>query len=470
MAIVMACGFECGSKLVSNPLGTVAHFTTSDAPFAFSTTTVKDSLRSLRVNPSTQFGTMTCDLSTGNLWVASFDLYFATLPNVGTYIAKTNGGVNLVGLVYDHVSGELRCNVGDAGATGPGVAVTTGVWYHIDLRINTGGPRRCEARVDGVALATAEISGGASGTTFQFGCSNFQSGQPFQITGDWFIDNVIVANASTDYPLRECYIVPWIPVADGTHSIATQAFRRGLTATAIDNSTTDAYELINDLALPAGSPSGDDFIAATTDTGAGADYVEVIMGAAPGIDSIPDLAPIAIDAICAFHQADGSSGNIQVLLVDNNVEGTILSRSNTGFTTYTHHRALHLNGPGGQAWNLMEAGPGSLKNSNIKVRYKSSDGAPDQYLDAVTLELLIPRSDMPPGSIPDIETANSAHAYTLITNADYIDSGVAAHAMPGYILRAGSVISNAEIVEGEPGGGGEFPTITEGQGYPNGFY
>jgi hypothetical protein len=365
---VFCCGFECGV------FATGAHWPVTVGSPTFSTTTVRSGLRSARCNAAGSTvsirtpGFRTFGANAVN--VARFALRFATLPNGNTILCRDTG-INDWGLYFQVSDGKLYCRTnGVNGATG--IAIATNTWYVIDFRDTvdaTGLLITVEALVDGAALGTASLG------SFSGGGIDWQLGIFAAVTADMFIDDFSASTTSGDYPIGDGYILSYIPNADGSHNVAgANDFEKTLTGTDITNSTTDAWQLVDERPLPTTAVDFINGIAPPNST----DYVEIAYE-----DSAEPVAPRAVEALVVYHDAGGAgTNNFSVTLRDSNGGTTadILAAAtrNVG-ATISYARAHFATIPGGGAWTLTAF-------NALRSRFLVSDASPDPYIDALMLE------------------------------------------------------------------------------------
>lgn len=367
------CGFECG---VSG-----GHYTNTIN--VFSTTTVRSGARSLRANPSAA----TCSSLASSAQYSSVIavirvyVYFTTLPTTNSlWIAlAAASGSSKGGVYYKVADGKLyaRSQSGVDGATG--ISVTTGQWYRIDIKVNaTTNPNLIDAKVDGVDLG--QVSDPVAGSTLT-DVSLLAS--LANLSCDVYVDDLLVSGTSGDYPIGAGYVNHFVPTSDGTHSGLTAAdFQRTLTGTDIINSTTTAYQLLDDVPLESGS-SVDwiNMVAPVAST-----YVENVFGPAPGI-STPTVAPRMASFIIGIHQAGTGTGTMIVQLNDNGTAGTIYSASIVAGTTTVIYKTANFADPPSAATVWTLSGNGNFNNARIRFGPTATvDANPDQYLDCAMIE------------------------------------------------------------------------------------
>ena len=338
----------------------------------FSTTTVRSGLRSLRCNTSaSKSAAQTISFPAFTRLVGRFYLYFATLPSADTTVATIGNTVNTGSHIrFSQADSKIYAAVDTTlGATG--VAVTTGIWYRIDFDffIDTAGNDTSDVKVDGTACGQAAAAGFGAGLTV------FNLGMRITATGDLYFDDCILSTTAADYPLGAGYILSYIPNADGSHNVAgANDFERTLTGTDIDNTTTDAYLLVDD--RPLESVEGD-FINGKTPFNS-TDYVEIAYE-----DSVEAVAPRSVEAIVGYHDAGGAgTENFSVTLRDSGGGTTAdimaAAARNVG-AAMSWDRAHFTTIPGGGAWTLAAF-------NALRSRFLVSDASPDVYLDGLMLE------------------------------------------------------------------------------------
>ncbi len=370
---VFCCGFECGVFATTSP----RHWASNGSP-AFSTSTVRSGSRSLRCNAVAALCNAVTSLTTSARWIGRFYVYFASLPNANCSIASYLGNDTGPNVRFNSSDNKLYAAVSTTiGASG--VLVTTGVWYRIDFdfNCNVAGADFCDVQVEGVVCDQATATGASSSAT------SISMGFISSVTADAFFEDVIFSNTAADYPLGPGYVNHFIPVSDGTHNVAGAGdFQRTTTGTDILNSTTTAYQLIDDVPLESGASV--DWINLVAPANAG-DYVEVNIGPAPGI-YVPISPPRAVDVIIGIHQAGTGTGNMEVRFGLSNFHALYTATTVAGSTTVVYKRTHYKGNPdpvnSGTSWTLSEF-------NNIKLRFGSPaalDANPDQYLDCVMVE------------------------------------------------------------------------------------
>jgi hypothetical protein len=370
---IFCCGFECGTSLAHWTLGASA---------SFSTSTVRTGARSLRCNPAAaSTGNALCVL-TDNIsgWVVRFYVRFASLPTTDSMIASVN---TTVGVGFQQSSSTLQAFNGfDAIFGGSGVSVTTGVWYRVDLKIDaSANPWRVDAQIDGVAVGQVTRSLAASNL------SNLRLGTDTSETFDIFYDDVIVSFTLGDYPLGPGYVYAYVPTSDGTHNVAgTADFQRTLTGTDILNSTTTAFQLVDNIPLDSGAAASNGTFVNMIAPPNASDYVECVFGAAPSSLSAT-IAPRSVDMVAAIAQAGTGTGNMAIRLNDNGTTDAMYSATTVaGVTTYAYKRKQYATPPTGGSWKIV-SGNGNF--NGLRVRYGSPaavDANPDQYFSSTMIE------------------------------------------------------------------------------------
>jgi hypothetical protein len=402
MSIVLVCGFECGRR------GTGLHWDT-DAPAAISTERARSGERSLLYDLTAQACRVNPNLG-GEGPCGTFHIYFETLPSSDTlFVSKRNTApsATVFGVGFKASENKIYCMSGQMGYSfgATGVSVSVGEWIRIDYKIVVDGAfTNVDAEVDGVACGQQSVGLNSALLTPEFG--SFSS-----VTARFFIDDVMLSDDAADYPFGSGYVLGFVPAGDGDHSIGgANRFERGDSGTDITDATTDAYDLVNSVPLPAAS-SGTKSIKAVAP--ASGDYVEVVFF---GDESdVPASAPTAVDAIVAHHQAGSSVGNHRFALVDNGSTDDVRNVSGAGSTTIQYARKIYADPPSAaSSWTVT---PGNGDFLDVRMRFYSSDPDPDQYWDGAMLEAWFDGDppEPPPtggyyacaGTLPEFETAEA---------------------------------------------------------------
>jgi hypothetical protein len=401
MTPVFTCGFECG---VFGNFTNDGHFRTTTGS-TFSTTTVRNGNRSLRILASSSVEDAINDnFGSGNILVARFYIRFAVLPSATTELFKTNSGNG--GVYFKSSDSKIYAGGGVAALGASGVGVTTGVWYLIDVKINSSAnPHLIDVKVDGVACGQASVASVAGNST-QLQIGNVSTSL---VSLDAFYDDLIISLTSADYPIGAGYVNHFVPTADGTHNVAGAAdFRRGDTTTDILNSTTTAYQLVDDVPLDDVTPDADNHIRIVAPANV-TNYVECVYGPAPGI-STPTVAPRAVEVIAEFFAA-GTLASDEILKLNDN--GTVNDVYNgtgvAGTTTGIYKRKHYALAPTGGAWTVV-SGAGNFNNIRFRYGY-ATDANPDKSLMCTMIEAEFQEIAVIPNKIVNINQAVKRAAY-----------------------------------------------------------
>lgn len=387
MTPIFCCGCECGvagDSVIGSP-----HWVTGAT---FSTSTVRNGARSLRVNlaaSSAAANNLTGVTLGGTVSVVRGYLNFTTLPNTNFPLLMVTTAVGSeVGAVYQSSDSKVyagRDNNGTLTVGATGVTITTGQWYRVDILVDVHtNPWTVDVKIDGTALGQASIALAAS-TIARIRQGRTYSGV-FTTTVDYFLDDLLVSATSGDYPLGAGYVNHFVPTSDGTHNIAGAGdFQRTLTGTDILNATTTAFQLIDEVPLEATVTDWINMVAPPNAT----DYVECIFGPAPGIVT-PVVPPRTVEVICGINQAGTGNGNMEIRLNDNGTTGVIYTATGVAgvavATGQVFKRAHFVDPPSAAtAWTL--SGNGNF--NNVRIRFGSPaavDANPDQYLGCAMIE------------------------------------------------------------------------------------
>jgi hypothetical protein len=361
---IFACGAECGVRLATGP-----HWASQAGTVSFDTGTVRSGLRSVRSNPTTATGYFTSLAQASSTdWVIRLYVRFTTLPSASCAIVilATSG----LGVYYKSSDSKLYAGSNTTNLGASGVAVTTGQWYRVDFKATS---TTADASIDGTAVG--QLAGSFSANTqFAVGVSTANA------TADLFIDDILISQTTADYPIGAGFVKSYIPNADGTHNLVGGAndFERTLTNVAITNSTTDAYDLINERPLPTTEVEFINAVAPPT-----TDWVEWEYE-----DSTEADPPRAVEALLIHHDAGGAGTNDwSVILRYGGSSSPIWTGTTNVGSTITAKRTIFptVPGTGGDAWTTTAF-------NALRSRFTVTDAAPDVYLDAAMLEAEFPEA------------------------------------------------------------------------------
>lgn len=410
---VFCCGFECGTENENPGLSHwvfTANNPAHEAAMTFDTTIKRTGLRSLRFNLSSQECNALCRqfyISTYppyfKKYITRFYIYFTTLPSADTFLAFVSEASNgfTMGLAFKQSDSKLYVSYNTVGLTPStfgttGIAVTTGIWYRIDLKLDAAsGAKTLDAKVNGVDV------GGLTSTSTGTDGQGFRLGPGATISGDWYYDDFIASQTLADYPFGEGYVTGHIPRCDGSHNAGTNLFRVGSSGMILDNSVIDSYQYIDDVPLEDATATAGDFI--NQFNAGSSNYMEWRFGPMPGV-AHPTIPPRAVEVALCYHQENTGAGNSTFKINDNGTEDTVLATGQVaGVTSVRTVRKHYANPPTGLGGWKVDGQSGNFKQLKFRFGY-SSDASPDQYLDSVMVEAEF-------SSMPSCVTDADARAY-----------------------------------------------------------
>lgn len=342
--------------------------------------------------------------------VCSFDLYFATLPN-GTcpILYVLNGAAGLGGLEFENSDSKLYARALTTGIGATGATVTTGQWYHIDIKVVSGTTATCDVSVDGTAIAQHTAASSAQTAT------GIRIGMISSRTGDFYIDNLVVSGTSGDYPIGLGNLVSGLyPNGDGTHaaSVNTDFGKGSGGGTDVASSDTDAWQ---SLANPLSTSVATNFLADKTGATDLSEYLTHTY------DNLPVSAGDIHGAmfVATTHSASATSNNFTLRLAATSIMSFDASES-----TITVPCVIRNTDSAGAAWTV------SSMNA-VTTRFTSSDVTPDVYLDGVCIEVAHRIAVAPDaGNAAGTGTANAPSTALTVPAALASGTGAASAAVP----------------------------------------
>jgi hypothetical protein len=315
---------------------------------------------------------------------------FPSAPQMLVQAISSGGTVYPYGINYDDISGQVCARIGsDYGTYG---TMPTGQWVLVDMKLVIGNPTTTlDMQINGVAFGQAVRTAVPEIATLVGITLGTNSGAAL----DLYFDDVLQSHTAADYPLGAGKVEHFIPTADGTHNIAgTADFRRSATTTDILNSTTTAYQLIDDVPMKSGTVA--EYINLIAPPNA-TDYVEVMFGPAPGI-STPAAAPRAVEAVISKAKGTGTgTNNLRIALNDNGTTSDIFNGDTTTASPTATFAKAHFNDPpsAATAWTVT-AGNGNF--NNVRMRCYTSDAAPDPWWASAMIEAEFATGGAPPAA------------------------------------------------------------------------
>lgn len=372
--IVTGCGFECGCGAFNNS----THLRPQATSAGYSTSIVRSGLRAGRINPSATFSYFNVSPTASRIWIYRIYVYFATFPDA-TCSILTDGDKE--GAWFNSADNKIYAGWRDVttptlGTTG--VTVTTGRWYKIDVKVlRPSASHTVDVKVDGNDCSQIAF------TSVDASINEIVVGSDvINITCDIYFDDFVASNTEADFPIRPSYFNVFLPTADGAHNVAgANDFERSATGVDITNATTDAFQLINDLPIKTGTPT--EYINMIAPPNA-TDYVEVIFGPAAGVNT-PTAAPIGIEAIVAHASTATGTNNIRAAVNDNGTLDDIANGAyHIGTAVTAYHSKYYVDPPSAASLWTLTSGNGNF--NNIRMRFFTSDAAPDPWIASAMIE------------------------------------------------------------------------------------
>lgn len=440
MAVTFVCGFEC--RLIAagaaNAPAEVHWNTFNNAP-AISTTIKRTGAASGRVNPAATTRYWGRALATGTRTVAG-RIYFrveampaGTLSILG--LVNASGSVNLR---LNGTTGQLLWDIGAGSDTNFDSPITTGTWYRVDfLADSTGANTTVLAKLDGGTEASYSFAQAAADfTDVRVGLTAASS------STDIYYDDIVIGDATGDYPFGAGTVEGLVPTADGTHSFTAGDFAYDTAGGNVAVGATDVFGKLDEGDMTVTT----DLIrqAVVRSTG----YVEV-----GGWSPVSGADPQGVVVVLSMHSsttgantAGWKANDGGTIVAINNAGGTGLTDiSNTTISQISRTFAAR---PAGGAWTLS-----ALTNLKIRFGY-STDVVGIPYWDAVMLEVAFPDAGgtTHAGALSVSGTGALGNAGSATyAGADSV-TGTGALGQSGGVVRAGSLALTGTGTLGQSGG------------------
>lgn len=364
MASHFLCGAEClvltngsgtGTRHWNAPTGTIATVTT--VPPGSGGNAFRFNAAAASVYHSL---TLAQGIVVGRVWFR-----YATLPSANTGIAYATGAGGAV-QVRCGSGGQVFLAVG-ASTFNIGSPISTGEWHVIDFQFDTSTATLAgKARMDG----QNEQSGSVAGTAGNF--TAFRLGVVAAVTADMYADDLILGNATTDYPFPDMYINGYtVGTTSGTHN-QTAGDLKDQTATNITNGDSSGGKVDE---LPGNTT---DYVAQTvlrTST-----YWEGIY-ATSGITG----APIAVEQMVGVTSSASTGNQQKAQLYDGTTATDSYSIATVGSTSLVPFTKHWRQSPSATAWTVTQ-----IQAARIRWGF-SGDVTPNPRLTSTVLEVAFPR-------------------------------------------------------------------------------
>lgn len=305
--------------------------------------------------------------------------YLASLPNIDTSLmSQITAAGGSARLLYRAATQDVIACVSTTTTGATAVAVTTGVWYRVDMKCDTADSRTCTTSIDGgsnqTATKTAQTASTASSVRIGAGCNSEL------VTADVYWDDFVYSATTGDYPLGAGQCIGIFPTADGTHSYNAAADFQFDGTTNIGLGATTTWDSINH---QMGSIST--FLAASGP--AAGEYLEWQMDDMGGVTSIS-----GVEVVSAHHAATTSADLQTLRIVDGGTVADVFTDIDFSQTTLVYSSKHYAVAPStSTAWTKTLV-------DGLKFRWGSSwttaDISPVPYIDGLILEVdYVPTTD-----------------------------------------------------------------------------
>jgi hypothetical protein len=333
--------------------------------------------RSWRINPTTASRYFQYNPAANRaVFTSRFYVYYDTLPSGTSSLHEPVVSAGTKPQVRVTSGGLIQYRWGTGTATTHPTTLAADTWYCIDIRYDLStGTKTIDVRVDGVAGTQNSLSEAAADmSSLRFG--NVVT----TISTDLYMDDLVVTDSASDYPIGAGAVQPVYVAACGTHSFTLGDFENSSSVDLATNETT-SYQVIDE------SPM-------TETGGAVVDYVKQVVIRTTGYleYTLASLgwtgAPRAVSISSAVAASSVAASNAGLKFNDGGTEDAVTLRStgNPALTTVRHNWKTLSSKPTGGAWTNT-----AFANGRLRWGY-SNDVTPNPYLEGLIAEAEVPAS------------------------------------------------------------------------------
>lgn len=401
------CGADCGIDVAGTASAGVEHWSATDAGFvidsavtagAWSTRSFLSSLAAAGTadGATHTFGTA---IASGGTIVAGFYYRISSMTDVQTRtIFSTPDG--LAGLKMKRVDAFggyiLTLWAGNAAPTEQTLAVIfINTWYWIDIKILRGTTITVTARIDNGTdvVATKATQTATTIPGFRLFSNTSGTGGNTSTIHTARIDDLVIDDDSTVYPIGIRHVEALFPNGDGVHAYnAAGDFGKGSggnTNLAIPSSSeTTSWQ---DLQNPLSTTIPTNFLADKASAIDGTEFLRHTLADLPVVKSVG-----AAMLVVTTHSASATANQLSVGIYNGSANATLLA-ADLSESTITVPIVVRTTDAAGAAWDRA-------KINATQIQWWSTDVTPDVYLDGVCLEV-----DYAPGLGGLISTVTSVH-------------------------------------------------------------
>ncbi len=299
-----------------------------------------------------------------------FYIYFTTVPSADCSLFLVNLSTVYYRIRFHQSNSNLALY--DGTTTKDLGAVTTGVWYRIDMKVDaSANPTTAAAKMDGGTEQTFSTSQGASTITYvSMGITTAS------VNADIYFDDVVVTNDSVDYPLGAHAVAGLRPSGDGTHNNGANILEDSAGADIGDGTggTVAAYDKLDE--SPWTSTANADYVRQTAN--GTANYAEILFADTSETQILGAMALLEY----ASASATGNTGGC--IIIDEDATSRTLWGAAGALADYSEssafYKSLLIPAPAG-GWDM-----GAV--NALKCRFGYSDDAnPDPYWLAIMVEV-----------------------------------------------------------------------------------
>jgi len=425
---------SAGLRVFDANNGSTAIVTTGPTAGMISTRCMQNNTAGAVSNTQHTFGSAIASPATQ---VARFKFTYNTRPNGNCLLWKDKSGT--YGLIYNSADNTVRCHANGTTAAS-GFAVSANTWYMVDIKIVKNTTGTCDAQI--TTLDASGLPTGAPSTLTQASAAaaaatstGFLVGTiTTSVTANAFFDDIAVSGTAADYPIGFGKGVGLYPNGDDSsnhvYSAATDFGKGSAGGTNLATPSSSETTSWQSLEKPMHTAVQTNFV--TDKTGSTTEWLQWTLEDLPADFGTLNGLQWEVTVHSAATTAGSNHTIQQMLSADGNT-----SRSGAPWELFNLSIVITSKSciisrptvaPDNAAWD-------ATKINDLRVRFLSSNPAPDVHLDGVCLEIDYTPPSGTDVNVPDVVTETGA---ALAPSTDLgVNAGLSTETNVAQVAQAG---------------------------------